>query len=186
MDDESARLYEPFLSRGGKLVERSDVSLGDSGRYMRWIAETLADSFDRRRRPPLRLLIELIPVLTDAAEKAEKAGELQQYRESNEEAAQAYEKARNAALNSLLSGFGLIPEEGGTTGNTENKGGRGRRAAASFWEVIKFMDELKSGNEAGLSTNKAAEQAADTLKIGKSTAKKYWKKYEDTLKNHGD
>ena len=107
-------------------------------------------------------------------------------RESNEEAAQAYAKARDAALNSLLSGFGLIPEEGGTTGNTENKGGRGRRTAASFWQVIKFMDELMTENGRLISIRAAAKQAAETFNIGDSTARRYWRKYEDILKQHGE
>lgn len=182
MDNEKARLYEPLLYRGGKIVERKNVSLGDSGRYMRWIAETLADSFDRKRRPPYRLLMELIPVLMDAAEKAEHADDLQQLKESREEATRAFEKAREEALNSLLSGFGLITQKGGSTGNEENKNGRGRRLAASFWEVIKFMDELKSGG--GESTRKAAKQAAEAFGIGESTARRYWAQYEGLQAQH--
>ena len=181
MDNETGRLYEPLLHRGGKIIERKNVSLGDSGRYMRWIAETLVDSFDRKRRPPYRLLMELIPVLMDAAEKAEHADDLQQLKESNEEATRVFEKAKDEALNSLLSGFGLITQKGGTTGSAENKSGRGRRLAASFWEVIKFMDELKNDSESGLSTRGAAKQAAEAFGIGKSTARRYWTQYEKLL-----
>ena len=181
MDNETPQPYEPLLYRGGKIIKRKNVSLGDSGRYMRWIAETLTDSFDRKRRPSYRLLMELIPVLMEAAEKAELADGLQQNKEGSEEATQAFEKAKGEAFNSLLSGFGLIPPKGGATGSNENKSGRGRRPAASFWEVIKHMDELKNGGVSRLSTRKAAKQAAEAFGIGESTARRYWARYEESL-----
>ncbi len=132
MDNETGRLYEPLLHRGGKIIERKNVSLSDSGRYMRWIAETLADSFDRKRRPPYQLLMELIPVLMEAAEKAELADELHRLRENNVDSTRAFEKAKDEALNSLLSGFGLITQKGGATGSAE-KQERQRSPASCFF-----------------------------------------------------
>ena len=115
MDDEidDMAAYSALLSRGGKIIERKYVSVKHSGEYMRWMAETLARSFDKKRRPPYRLLMELIPVLMEASELADRS-------EDGE-----------SACDALLCGFGLKPEKG-----------KGRRPVASFYEIINMMEPL--------------------------------------------
>lgn len=175
-DDEKYKPYDFYLYRGNKYISRKDASPGDSANYMRWIINTIIDSQKRRRRLPHNLAIELVSMLNEATEKAEAAQALASIESPNEEQLADLEKTHQDACRSLLSGFGLARDS------------QGRPPTTSFWDVIKFMDEAikeekrKTGKI--LSVRAAARLANKQLSIAESTARRYWKQYQEMIKPH--
>lgn len=169
-----------YLPKDLEIVMRKNMSIGDSARYMRWVAEELENSFRQHRRPPRLLVAEIGAMLSEAigwAESAEKLEAETELEHKNEKYKSNLDDVKSGARNALLCGFGLKQEK------RTRQIGIGEKPAAFYFEVVSFLFDHKRENESKL-REELVRDACEKFNVSRATIHRYWSKYKEEVRDY--